>query len=196
MARIDGGPGNDNRHGTAGADVFYMRGGDDVAAGWAGNDVMNGGDGDDRLNGNEGSDTLDGGAGRDTLNGGDGADRILGGYGGDELWGGAGLDVFEWNTIRAQGNSYVDTMMDFNHGDRIDLQGIDANWNRDGDQAFRFIGRSEFSGQAGELRYSNLVINGVAYTTDIYADVDGDRQPDLYLAINGGLSLYASDFIL
>ncbi|MBJ7410451.1 MAG: hypothetical protein JHD15_08820 [Phenylobacterium sp.] len=196
MARIDGTSGADNRHGTESGDVMYMKGGNDVASGWAGHDRIYGEDGNDRLNGNEGNDTLNGGAGRDTLSGGSGADLLIGGGGGDELTGGPGLDVFQWNTVSAQGGSYVDTMMDFNHGDRIDLSGIDANWNRDGNQAFHFIGRGQFSGQAGELRYSNLVIDGVAYLTDIYADVDGDRQPDFYLSINGGLSMYASDFIL
>ena len=51
-----------------------------------------------------------------------------------------------------------DRIHDFsrNGGDKINLSGIDANTVREGNQAFTFIGKSDFHEKAGELRYEKV----------------------------------------
>ncbi|MET0275048.1 MAG: hypothetical protein ABW360_18830 [Phenylobacterium sp.] len=200
MARINGTDGADDRHGTDGADQFYMADGNDVAAGWAGNDLMFGGGGRDTLSGGAGNDTLDGGAGQDELRGGAGADVLRAGEGdGSAMWGGAGSDRFDFDSVNMMmqpGQSKApDQINDFSDGDRIDLRDIDANWNRAGDQAFHLVSGGEFTGQAGELILHAYQIYG-AWFVDVMGDVDGDRQFDLMINLQGYHALTASDFLL
>ncbi|MCV3765085.1 calcium-binding protein [Rhizobium sp. TRM95796] len=159
--------------------------GDDIVAGNGGNDI---------LEGQAGADTLSGGAGRDFLIGGAGADRLDGGAGYDQLSGGQGADVF----VFASGDSSsrlnaADVIYDFSGraGDILDLSAIDANSNRKGDQAFKFIGSDAFSGHAGELR---------AFTRDgdtyLAGDTDGDGKRDFALHLSGAVSLTADQFAL
>jgi hypothetical protein len=72
-------------------------------------------------------------------------------------------------------------------GDRIDLATIDANTRLSGDQAFAFIGGTAFTRVAGQLRFAGGVIQ---------ADVNGDAQADMEIAIQGVSTLLAADFIL
>lgn len=190
--RIDGTAGNDNRTGTAGDDVFYMRKGDDVASGWGGDDVLNGGDGDDTLSGGDGADVLFGDAGNDELRGGTGADRLVGGGGNDRLIGGPGADTFLYYSVKAN----TDTIMDFEVGvDTIDLRNIDANWSRDGDQPFRYIGGRAFSGEPGEVRHFVADL-GDGYATFIMVNTAGDWQPELTIGLVGAKYMSAGDFAL
>jgi serralysin len=77
---------------------------------------------------------------------------------------------------------------DFQAGtDDIRLSGIDADTTRSGDQAFVFIGGGDFTGAAGQLRYTNGVVSG---------DVNGDSVTDLQVEITNGAALGASDFML
>lgn len=159
--------------------------GDDVAAGNGGNDV---------LEGEKGADTLSGDAGRDFLLGGAGADRLTGGAGYDQLAGGAGADTFVFATGDSSSKlASADVIYDFSGsaGDIIDLSAIDANSNRKGDQAFKFIGSEAFSGHAGELR---------AFTRDgdtyLAGDTDGDGKRDFALHLSGAMSLTADQFAL
>ena len=170
----------ENATGTNFADTVIGSGRNNILRGESGNDVLDGVGGNDRLFGGKGGDDLFGGSGRDTLNGGTGYDF---------LEGNAGADFFDFN---ARTESVVgarrDVITDFSRaeGDRIDLRGIDANYNAGGNQVFDFIGRAAFSGDAGELRYSGHIIS---------ADMDGDRVADFQLDVN--LTRYvASDFLL
>lgn len=200
MARINGTGGRDDLYGTnnddvmilmAGADIAHGRDGADVIRGGAGNDTLYGQQGADKLYGDDGADVLYGGAGRDVLNGGGGADL---------LWGGDGADLFVFNSVTEDnipgGGSTRETIADFSQvaNDRIDLSAIDANWNQDGNQAFRFLGEREFTGRAGEVIIDRYP--GQYAETLVSVDVNGDAQADLYFGLSGNYNLGASDFIL
>jgi Ca2+-binding RTX toxin-like protein len=191
MATINGTNGADERNGTDGADTFYMRAGSDRANGRAGADDMHGGDGNDTLNGGDGADTLRGDAGSDVLRGGAGRDVLVGGPGADSLYGGDGGDVFRYAAIE---RGTIDGIMDFDHrDDLIDLSAIDANWNADGNQAYRYIGDGDFTGHAGELRYEYFASIGM---TAIDLDNNGDRQADMTIMVEGDRTMLVSDFLL
>lgn len=193
--KIYGASGNDTLRGDAGDDRLYGQNGDDTLYGNDGRDYLSGGAGNDKLYGGAGADTLLGGDGDDTLNGGESADKLTGGAGADRLTGGTGADTFIFtalsdSTVDVAGR---DRITDFSRSqvDRIDLSAIDANARVAGNQAFKFIGDSSFSGAGGELRY---VQN--ASITYVYADVDGDRRSDLVIRLDSSMDLRASDFIL
>lgn len=148
-----------------------------------------------RIAGNAGNNVLSGGAGNDTLLGGAGNDRLIGGPGADRLSGGLGADVFafRFTTDSRPLAAARDVIVDFNRtqGDRIDLSAIDANTIRPGNQAFSFIGSTDFSGRAGELR--TIALNGNLF---VNGDVDGDGLADFSLQVNIAGALFAGDFIL
>jgi Ca2+-binding RTX toxin-like protein len=201
MARIEGTGGRDDLNGTNNDDVMILKAGDDTAHGRDGDDVIRGEGGDDHLYGQAGADTLFGGDGYDVLYGGAGRDVLNGGSGADLLYGGDGADLFVFNSAteddvpgRGQTNDWV---VDFRRAenDRIDLSAIDANWNQAGNQAFRFLGEQAFTGHAGELIFEQVTYDS-EIDTRIAADVDGDMQADLYIALYGDYNLLASDFIL
>lgn len=162
----------------------------DTLNGASGNDSLGGLAGNDLLRGNAGQDTLSGLAGNDTLDGGAGNDWLIGGAGRDLLNGGAGADRFCYLTLA---DSVVGTNRDVisafsqAEGDRIDLAAIDANSRLSGDQAFSFIGSASFGRIAGQLRFAGGVLQ---------ADVNGDAQADMEIAVQGVSSLLAADFIL
>jgi serralysin len=163
----------------------------------------------DVLNGNSGSNVLNGGLGDDVINGGAGADWITGGYGKDVLTGGTEGDTFVFNgtpyihydTVSTPGVTKIyvdeifdtaaslssaDVITDFQQGlDRIDLRGIDAilggNPASFGDQAFTFIGTSQFTGHAGELH--EIFLGGSTHAVE--GDVDGDGSADFSILVQG-----------
>ncbi|MGP3699639.1 M10 family metallopeptidase C-terminal domain-containing protein [Rhodobacter sp. NSM] len=166
----------------------------DVIRGGGGHDRLTGGAGADRLQGGSGNDKLAGGSGNDVLSGGSGNDRLSGNLGADHLTGGSGADVFVFESLRAScgGRSTRDTITDFARGtDHINLAAIDADTGVRGNQAFTFIGRAAFSGEAGELRC--LRHDG---GTLIQGDVSGDGRADLRIFLDDPMSLRASDFLL
>ena len=182
---IDGGDGNDLIDGGSGNDILI---------GGGGNDLIEGGRGSDRLTGGDGNDLLSGGAANDELIGGSGNDLLIGGAGQDRMSGGTGADTFVFLAgDTAVPTARADRIVDFSRaeGDRIDLQGIDARPSQAGDQAFAFIGRSAFSGTAGELRFA--LRDGF---TVIEADVNGDGLADGRVVLDGVHNLTSSDFIL
>jgi len=162
---------------TNGALSVYGGAGDDTFAGGPSNDVFVGGAGADTMYGLGGNDWLEGGAGADTMRGGFGSDR------------------FVYQSASESTASATDHILDFeNSQDLINLQGIDANSNAAGDQAFAFIGSNAFSGTAGELRVfqsgSDFFVQG---------DVNGDGMADLVIqvtTVSGGQPLVATDFML
>ncbi|SCY24453.1 calcium-binding protein [Paracoccus tibetensis] len=211
--RFEGLGGNDLMSGHGGNDTLYGNEGNDTLRGGEGRDRLYGGSGNDRLEGGSGNDRLDGSSGADTLEGGSGNDTMLGGDGNDVLRGGSGIDLITGGLGRdvmtgglgadrfiftSPAQSVIsattrDVITDFSRadGDRIDLSGIDANLRASGDQAFRFVGTSGFSGTAGELRYQH--VNGV---TVVSADLDGDRRADFTLELTGQVRLGGQDFLL
>jgi len=89
--------------------------------------------------------------------------------------------------------TFSDLITDFSRaqGDKIQLSGIDADTTVAGNQAFHWIAKAAFSGDAGELRYA---VSGSK--TVVYGDDDGDRVADFHIDLSGKLTLAAGDFIL
>ena len=141
------------------------------------------------LFGGDGNDHLFGGAGKDKLHGGNDDDVLVGGRGKDLLWGDAGLDTFRFESVKDSlpGSGMRDIIKDFETGDLIDLEAIDAKAGKPGDQAFKLIGAEGFHHKAGELSYAGGIVKG---------DIDGDGKADFEIKIAGHPSLGAGDFVL
>lgn len=178
---MSGGIGNDSLQGLGGNDYLDGGLGDDSLTGGLGNDQIQGGDGSDKLYGNEGDDYLWGGAGDDLLEG---------GAGNDVMSGGTGKDLFQFRPGDLGG---YDVISDLNQteGDRISLSLIDAKSGTTTNDAFTFVGTSNFSNVAGQLRYS-VVDGGVL----VQGDVNGDGIADLSVLVSGWTSVSAQNFIL
>jgi Ca2+-binding RTX toxin-like protein len=221
---LNGGAGDDTISGGTGTDTINGDDGNDYIEGGAGADTIDGGagidttsyahsfegvvvhlqagtgtfgdaDGDiligvEQAMGSGFNDVLAGTAGNNTLWGLAGNDQLNGGNGADTLKGGAGNDSFVYtsvgeSTVAAAGR---DTITDFSTGDHIDLSVIDANG---AGGAFTF-GTGAFTGAAGELRVVTLA-NGYQM---VYGDTNGDKNPDIAIAVLSDLALTASDFVL
>ena len=175
---------------TNGRYIFIGNDGNDTFKSGHGADRLMGGNGNDNLDGNIGNDRVIGGDGDDTLNGGRGNDIVIGGLGTDSLSGGKQTDKFVFNDIaESVVGAGRDVIINFHHNqrDRIDLSGIGADTIQDNDQAFNYIGGTNFSSVAGELRFSDGVLQG---------DVDGDGAADFEIALTGVTALVGRDFIL
>jgi Ca2+-binding RTX toxin-like protein len=145
------------------------------------------------LTGSNFNDLLLGSNGNDTLAGGAGNDRLSAGLGRDVLTGGTGQDVFMWTraveTSAARGTR--DVVTDFQAGivtaadgyigDRLDFSGIDACSGTAANDAFVFIGRYDFFGFSGQLRFTNTADE----RTVVEGDVDGDRVADFAVELTG-----------
>lgn len=167
--------------GSTGGDSYVGSRFADTARGYAGNDTLSGQQGNDRLEGGNGKDVLLGGVGNDTL---------VGGVGADKMTGGTGADTFVFNAVAEPS---TDLITDFTRSqkDRIQLNAIDADTTVAGNQAFHWIAKAAFSGDAGELRY---VTSGGK--TIVYGDDDGNKVADFHIDLTGTIALAASDFIL
>ena len=155
----------------------------------SGNDALTAGNGADVLWGNAGSDRLNGGGGQDQMDGGAGSDTLRGGLGTDTVKGGAGADIFVFASVAEASTGFGDDLIsDFQIGiDRIALAAIDADLNTAGNQSFHFIGSTQFSSVAGELRYANGLVTG---------DVNGDSVADFVINIGAVSGLAQGDFLL
>lgn len=134
------------------------------------------------IRGKGGNDRLDGNLGRDVIKGDKGNDRITGGEHGDYLKGGAGKDHFIYHSAAdssADNPNQRDEIARFQRHDRIDLRRFDADITQAGIQHFDFIGKRSFSGQTAELRFHSGILA---------ADLNGDRQADFAVAIDGKLN--------
>ncbi|WP_210497165.1 calcium-binding protein [Microvirga antarctica] len=147
--------------------------------------------------GNADSNVIVGNEGRNVIDGGLGNDIIIGGGGKDLLRDSEGNDRFVFKAITDSGVRFADrdVITSFDHGDIIDLSAIDANTKIGGNQAFKLV--TAFSGTAGEL--TATLTNAASRGFLIYADVDGDKNPDFSLQVYGAPTfdkLHAWDFIL
>ena len=184
---IEGGNDNDILRGDEGNDELLGGNGDDQLFGDAGRDELFGGNDDDRLFGGSDRDQLLGQNGNDRLDGGDANDLLTGGRGRDVQIGGLGADRFDFNASVESVRGSLRDVVFFSHAehDKIDLRDIDAERHLGGNQAFHFIGTSAFSGDDGELRFKNGVLQG---------DTNGDRIADIEIRVVG--TLVAGDVIL
>lgn len=177
-----------------GDDLYIERGSAAAVYGNGGNDRLYGGSSRDFFHGGHGADLLKGARGRDYLDGGAGADRIYGEWGADTLTGGADADRFYFDDGHLGSSaSLTDIITDFAsaEGDRMNLRKLDADITAAGDQNFVFLGKSTFTGHAGELRYE---VSGDQ--TVVQMDIDGDGAADLFLILEGLHRLTSGDFIL
>lgn len=207
--KLWGGEGKDILLGGWGNDELHGEDGDDHLRGWSGWDTLNGGRGNDQLHGEDGNDRLLGEAGTDLLNGGNGNDTLFGGWDNDVLFGGEGEDVLHGgggrdtldggtgaDTYRIDnsweskvGEDNRDVFQGFESGtDKIDLHGIDANWNEDDDQALTY---SDTTAAPNSLWYEDngdfLLVRG---------DMNGDGVADFEFEVWGEDELAEDDFIL
>ncbi len=171
-----------------GNDVVHAGSGRDVVMGGSGNDRLYGGNDEDILQGEAGIDALFGESGNDQLFGGAEADTLNGGRSNDRMTGGSGADRFVYDAFSVKDGNNIDTITDFIRGeDKIDLAQIDAWFGLNGNQVFSFrIGD-------GIGTVNSFVSNGQTF---VEAHVDGDRIADVTIALNGAMTLTASDFIL
>jgi len=187
---LRGGPGNDELRGGDGADSLYGNEGDDTLFGNAGKDELHGKADDDLLDGGIGNDMLEGNQGNDTLSGGVGNDRLKGGRGQDLLEGGEGNDRFVFGAVGNSPAGAGDTIADFETGDRLYLERIDADATSAGTkEAFFWLGTGAFTNTAGELRYQAVGADVV-----LQGDVDGDGVADLEVTLTGVTALTPDDF--
>ena len=132
---------------------------------------------------------IDGGAGNDTIIGSSGNDTIWGGNNQDVLTGNGGSDTFAFQSTGQSTRVAPDSITDFAAGDTIDLSAIDANGSAAGNGAFSYVGTSDFSKVAGELRYD-------AATQSIQGDVNGDGHADIIIVLSNGYVPASGDFVL
>jgi serralysin len=129
-----------------------------------------------------------GGSGSDKITGNQVDNKLTGGRGSDTLTGKAGDDRFDFNSVK---DSVVggkrDTITDFKRGqDKIDLQSIDANTEKGGNQKFKFIGTKAFGETPGQVRFKDTTLQG---------DVNGDGKADFEIKVSLS-KLTADDFVL
>jgi Ca2+-binding RTX toxin-like protein len=150
-------------------------------------DIIKSGGGSDKIKGKAGNDRIDGQRGDDILFGNAGDDTLFGGAGTDRYIGGGGYDHFVFRTVTDAGRGRkCDVIADFDlRRDYVTLSAIDANTDQAGNQAFEFIGRAGFTGDAGEVRCRAGIVSG---------DVDGDGIANFHISV--GVEMREIDFVL
>jgi Ca2+-binding RTX toxin-like protein len=132
------------------------------------------------------------GNGIDTLIGSVTDNILIGGGGRDTITGGGGNDTFRYTAIGNLTNTFAtsDRITDYAVGDIIDLAGIDANTLLAANQAFTFIGTSNFTG-AGQARYFD---NG----TDTFIELNTNNifGAEGVITLSGVHTLTAASFVL
>lgn len=146
--------------------------------------------------GGSGNDTITGDTLNNALSGGLGNDLLRGGQGLDVLTGGLGNDTFDFNNINESGITAAtrDQITDFQAGDKIDLQGIDAS-SAAGNGAFAWLGTAAFTaGNAnGGLHYYYDSINNL---TIVEGSVNASTTAEFQIELVGNITLAATDFAL
>lgn len=183
--RIFGRNGADTITGGGLGDIIFGGQDDDLLFGGRGEDKLFGGDGDDVLSGSDGSDLLIGSIGNDRIFGGTGSDSVFGGAGTDEMFGGSDREVdtfvFASSTESIAGRDR-DTVFLFNQRqDIVDLTGMDANIDLEGDQAFLWGGK--VASANGVWTFSNGKGQLLA------GDTDGDAIQDFEIYFGDGAIL-------
>jgi Ca2+-binding RTX toxin-like protein len=188
-----GGTGSNELRGGAGVDTAYFTGVSvrvDLTSGNADQAFAGGPVDSDRLFDIE---NLVGTQGADLMAGNGKANGLRGHQGADDLSGRGGADRFLYAFNIDSTPTAADHVGDFSRaqGDKIDLAELDANEQASGNQAFKFIGRAEFS-TAGQLRYYHANGDTVVEANTTTASAGAEMR----IVIEGLLNLQASDFFL
>ena len=183
--------GNDDLYGDAGVDtVSFYNYNSSVVADLASGTATGSAIGTDRLFTIE---NMTGTPFSDQLAGNNGANALYGSFSGDTLTGRGGGDRFVYKQAADSTVSAPDHITDFSRsqGDKIHLGDIDANQQSSGDQAFKFIGQSQFTA-TGQLRAyqqnGDTIIEGNVSSTTVGAE--------LKIVLDNAVSMQAGDFIL
>lgn len=219
---IDGGGGNDTLRGGADADTVAGGDGDDeiVADTDQANDVYDGGGGTDTYDASASMadaviDLLEGRARSDDLGedefedienavGGSGNDILIANDAVNVMSGGAGEDVFVFRSSSAtgRGKDNRDIILDFETGDRLDLEELGKEFasaidDTFGDQTIRkFVlinEQSEFT-KPGQMKFRYEEFNGET-TTILQGNLDYDQAAEYELEMFGRHELQDDDFI-
>jgi Ca2+-binding RTX toxin-like protein len=198
---ITGGGGNDVLEGRDGNDTF-------VAAIGDGSDVIDGGAGNDILDYSAETSPIVADLDAGTVTTSDGAvddvariEVVVLGQGQDvivlstdqtDVWGGAGNDIFVFKTSGSSGSANRDRIMDFEAGDRIDLDGITNEFAPDlvdaiTDQNLRkfvMIRDGDAFSKPGELRLSYEEFDGQQVAV-LQGNIDHDAAAEFEIELRG-----------
>lgn len=182
--------------------------------------VASPGDGNDTYDGGAGNDTLDLGAttaaavvdlsagtavgsdiGTDTLKNienvvtGSGNDTIVANTAQNLLTGGAGEDTFVFTTTAdsAPTPEAMDTITDFEVGDKIDVSKIDGDEKAEGKQSFEFKGKADHFEKAAEIIYKYEKHDDGEHTI-VSGNDDDDMDADFSIDLFGHHDLKLEDF--
>ncbi|HEX8448215.1 MAG TPA: calcium-binding protein, partial [Allosphingosinicella sp.] len=147
----------------------------------------------------DGSFRVFGGGGNDVIVGSKNGDILVGNGGADNLSGGAGADVFRYVASTDSAVNARDQIVDFLSGtDKIDLGRIDADVYSAGDQAFRIVAGSVFTGAGASSAGELLIYDGGRGFWHVEGDIDGDGNADFSINVipAGDLPPAQGDFFL
>lgn len=189
--------------GDAGADTLYGGQQSDFVDGGAGDDIIYGNRDVDTMAGGTGHDVLYGGGGNDILSGEAGNDILVGGGGYDTLVGGDGADSFAFNSTNDSPWNFddptlYDTIYNFNPAtDIIDLSGIDANEDVEGNQAFTSFQTDVDSGTpVGTFKILQTGYDPTLGTTDLLINTSSSGGYDMQIVLDGWVDLTSANFIM
>lgn len=157
--------------------------------------LFNGTKGNDTLIGNVLANEIDGTSGRDWLYGGLGDDILKGGKGTDHLHGGEGADIIiggkKWRDYILYDNPFESTSdrpdtVKLDRRDRLDFRSFDGDSTTDGRQKLIYIGNSNFSGIAGEMRSTK---------SRLMADTTGDGEADFIVNFMKPAHFFSADHL-
>jgi hypothetical protein len=120
-----------------------------------------------------------------------GNDNITGNNVANVLRGNGGYDDFYFRSVAQSTTAAPDIIQDFGSLDRLVFSDIDARPATAQDDAFTFLGTGAFTGNAGEIRYTQ-----VGNDVHVFADVNGDGVADMQVILLGKSGLSINDFTL
>jgi len=226
VENVLGGAGDDDIRGDDAANVVEGGGGDDLIQTRDGDDriVASVGDGNDHVDGGQGTDILDLGQtsigvvvdletgqasgldiGSDTIAN---IENVVGGRGNDVfvandlvnvLSGGSGDDVFVFRSSSSAGlgRGNRDKILDFEPGDRIDLDDVSREFDRKfgdiiedaGFKKFVLMSSGEPFSEPGQIRFAYEEIDGRTYTI-VEGNTDTDAATEFEIELTGRIALH------
>jgi len=138
------------------------------------------------FNGGKRKDAFTGNLLANSIKGKQGNDLLQGGLGADLLIGGKGNDRYAYTSADESTASQRDTVR-FGKGDRFVFSSFDGDTAIEGQQKLSFIGQSNFSGVAGELRATRSVLE---------ADLNGDSIAEFAINLRGNTLISSSNLVL